>query len=112
MLCFDFLKFFLNFYEIVFKNFFLGISSFIFSSYEDSIAAARKIKRKGAYLSQATGPSSYGSEPYKYEEIHSVEYANHQPYSEHYEYESAPQTTLSNTYLMDNGLRSIAKGTY
>uniref|UniRef100_A0A1B0FGD2 Uncharacterized protein n=1 Tax=Glossina morsitans morsitans TaxID=37546 RepID=A0A1B0FGD2_GLOMM len=76
----------------------------------DSIAAARKIKRKGAYLPQATGPSSYGSEPYKYEEIHSVEYANHQPYSEHYEYEPAPQTTLSNTYLMDNGLRSIAKG--
>uniref|UniRef100_A0A1A9WH12 Uncharacterized protein n=1 Tax=Glossina brevipalpis TaxID=37001 RepID=A0A1A9WH12_9MUSC len=72
----------------------------------DSLTLGRKIKRKGAYVHQVTGPSSYGSEPYRYEDIRNVEYA-HQT---HYEHESSPQTTLSNTYLMDNGLRSIAKG--
>lgn len=95
-----------------------------------SVASARKVKRKGAFglpplpPQQPVGPSGL-SEPYQFEEVRYEEYANEQPPphnphhrqthydSAHYEvdphYAHTPVSTGS-SFLVDNGLRSIAKG--
>ncbi|XP_073818636.1 LOW QUALITY PROTEIN: uncharacterized protein [Musca autumnalis] len=95
-----------------------------------SLASARKVKRKGAFVlppqpQQLPQSPSGLAEPYAFEEVRYEEYANEQPppqnphhrqthYEEaHYEvdphYAHSPVSTGS-SFLVDNGLRSIAKG--
>ena len=109
---------------------------FIFPLSIASLTTARKIKRKGHYVltpqtpspppnpSQKTRSASPSEQPYHFEEVHLDEYVNTPtPERKHYEIERyghqenygpsdhyGQQTVLSGTYLVDNGLRSIAKG--
>uniref|UniRef100_A0A1I8NNW0 Uncharacterized protein n=1 Tax=Stomoxys calcitrans TaxID=35570 RepID=A0A1I8NNW0_STOCA len=98
-----------------------------------SLVSARKVKRKGVYgiaphhppLQPPSEPSSL-SEPYHFEEIHFDEYnkhhnphhrqTSHQSHYETFHYEPEHYggdhvtTPTGGSYLVDNGLRSIAKG--
>ncbi|KAM7361525.1 uncharacterized protein ACRADG_012530 [Cochliomyia hominivorax] len=92
-----------------------------------SLALARKVRRKSTYIiphppipHHAPTPAATTEPPYHFEEVHLDEYvAPPQTYPrERYGQQDAfePQdhygqhTIISGTYLIDNGLRSIAKG--
>ncbi|XP_075145918.1 uncharacterized protein LOC142220597 [Haematobia irritans] len=99
-----------------------------------SLVTARKVKRKGVYgnihhrpLQPPSEPSGL-SEPYQFEEVRYDEFAakrhhnlnNRQTHASHYEavqydpehYGGGDHVSVSSggSYLVDNGLRSIAKG--
>lgn len=104
------------------------MSSFILSpSTATFTLAARKVKRKGHYpLIHSHGPPfphsppTTAEPPYHFEEVHLDEYVPppqnfpHERYGQQESYEPhdhyGQHTILSGTYLIDNGLRSIAKG--
>lgn len=95
-----------------------------------TFTTARKVKRKGHYVLTHQPPpppknpsppaihsAAAPEPPYHFEEVHLDEYVNGPTERKHYEVEHygphdhyGQQTVLSGTYLVDNGLRSIAKG--